>query len=62
MIAEFLARKYKPGKYLDEAFREIEEHTTYNGALISENSRTTVLIIDAPLFYQALTDDLITKL
>ena len=62
VIAVFLARKYKPGKFLDEALREIEEHTTYNGVLISENSRTTVPIIDAPQFYQALADNLTTRL
>ena len=26
VIAVFLARKYKPGKFLDEALGEIEEH------------------------------------
>ena len=62
VIAVFLARKYKPGKFLDEALREIKEHTTYNGVLISENSRTTVPIIDAPQFYQALADNLTTRL
>ena len=53
---------FLPGKFLDEALREIEEHTTYNGVLISQNSRTTVPIIDAPQFYQALADNLTTRL
>ena len=61
VIAVFLARKYKPEKFLDEALREIEKHTTYNGVLISENSRTTVPIIDAPQFFQALADNLTTR-
>ena len=62
MIAVFPARKYKPGKFLGEVLREIEEHTTYNGVLISENSRITVPIIDAPQFYQAIGDNLTTRL
>ena len=47
---------------MEEAFKEIVEHSTCKGVKISESNRVTVPTDDATQFYQALADNLITKL
>ena len=58
----FTERKQKPGKFVDDATKEIPEHGTYQGAHISTSSRISVPLINAGQFYQALADNLSARL
>ena len=62
LIAVFTERKEKPGKFVDDATKEIAEHGTYQGAHISTSSRISVPLINADQSYQALADNLSTRL
>ena len=62
VISVFLARKNKPGIFVEEALKEIEEHITYKDVRVSDNNRVSVPLIDAAQLYQSLADNLTSRL